>query len=60
MKVQVTLDFYDGSKSKSKIVQLDSIETTFLKLTLMNKDICGMSITKVESLHKIMDKTNEN
>ena len=57
MKVIVTLDYYDGSQSKSKLVQLDSLDITFLKLTLMNKDVCGMTVTKLENLSRIMDKT---
>jgi hypothetical protein len=56
MKVLVTLDYYDGRLSKAGVRDLDQIDTMFLKLTLMQKDVCGMSITKHDGLMRAVDK----
>jgi len=57
MKVICTLDYYDGTKSKiSKPVELDSINTMSLRLTLCEAGVCSLTITRLDGLPRIMEE----
>lgn len=67
MKVQITKDFWDGSKSKSKIVNLDGLSISALSFILMESGVAGITITRVENLNymiknltRIKDHENAN
>jgi hypothetical protein len=58
MKVEVTLDYYDGSKGRAKQVYIDEIDSFTLKMSMMQSGVCGVTITKANtSLEKIVNKT---
>lgn len=57
MKVIVTLDYWDGSRSRSKVVYLDQLDTTFLKLKLTEEGVASVTITNATKLGKIADMT---
>lgn len=52
MRVVVTLDKYDGSKSKTAELDLDGFGLNQLAFMLMNRDVCGATLTKVLDLRK--------
>jgi len=53
MKVLVTLDFVDGARSKTSEVYLDVIDTSFMRMTLMQQGVCGITITRCDRLAKV-------
>lgn len=60
MKVICTLDYVDGSKSKSRTMSVEQINTSFLLLTLMSKGVAGITITNVHRLDKLSDMLKED
>ena len=56
MKAEVTLDYYDGSKGKSKTISLDGFGLSQLSFSMMHGSVCGCTITKIEPLEKAVNK----
>lgn len=46
MKAYVTLDYWDGSKSKCREVDLDSTNIRALMFDMMVADVAGFTVTK--------------
>lgn len=53
MKVIATLDYIDGAESKSKLVYLDELNTTYLRLKLMEPGVASITITRADLLKKL-------
>lgn len=54
MKIILTLDYWDGSKSKSKTMYAEDLTGNLIALTLMGKGVAGMTITNADSLKNIV------
>lgn len=52
MKVLITLDTYDGSKSKTREVDLENVSGQQLMYLMMQADVYGVTITKADTLLK--------
>lgn len=57
MRVRITLDKYDGSQSKLKSCDMENISMPGLILSMMARDVCGITITKDVSLDKMIKLT---
>lgn len=58
--VILTLDYYDGRKSKaSKPVELESVGL-YLRMEMSHKDVASMTITKYIPLEKMVEKMVED
>lgn len=55
MKVVLTVDYYDGHTKVSKPVNLDELPTSQLKLLLMNRNACGITISRYDPLLKMAE-----
>jgi len=53
MKVIATLDYIDGSKSKSRRVYLDQLDTTYLRLKLCEPGVASITITRADLLTQL-------
>ncbi len=53
MKVEITLDRVDGSKSVSKTLSLDGTGLSQLSFMLASKDVIGCTISKKDALKYI-------
>ena len=57
MKCLITLDRYDGTQSKSIVVDdLGGISMSSMVFKLMQADICGFTVTKVIPAEKAVEK----
>ena len=58
----VTLDYYDGSESKTVLMDLDEVSTRIsgLMFKLMQANTAGITITKHVSPAKMVDKMINN
>lgn len=56
MVVNVTLDYFDGSQSKAKTCEAESIPLRELMFQLMSSEVCGVTITKVSGIIKAVDR----
>ena len=62
MRIQVSLDCYDGSKSQTKEIDAEDFQVRELMWRLMEADVCGFTVTTLDKpikLMKKMDKINE-
>jgi hypothetical protein len=59
MKAYVTLDYFDGSKSKCREVHLDSVNLRSLMFGMMAADVSGFTVTKKIDPMKIKEKMNQ-
>lgn len=56
MRVQVTLDYYDGSRSKITEVDLaDGASARDLVFLMMQGGVCGCSLTKCKAITKVLN-----
>lgn len=53
MKVIATLDYIDGKDSRSKLIHLDELNTTYLRLRLMEPGVASITITRADLLNKL-------
>lgn len=53
MKIQVTLDYIDGSKSKSADLWQDEFNTQWLLMRLSEPGVAGITITRKDILRKM-------
>jgi len=63
MKVICTLDYIDGRKSKTRTLDIEQVDTSFLRLTMMQQGVAGITITNVhrlEKLAKALDETTKD
>jgi hypothetical protein len=58
MKIIVTLDYWDGAKSKSKTMYAEDLTGNLIALTLIGKGVAGMTITNADSLKSIVRQMN--
>ena len=61
MKIQVSLDCYDGAKSKILEMDAEQLPTRQLMWEMMQSNVCGFTVTKLDmpiKLMKKMDKIN--
>lgn len=58
MKVNVTLDYYDGSASKAKTIEAETLPVHELMFKMMGSDVCGFTVTKLPTVKKLMEKMN--
>lgn len=56
MRIQITLDHYDGSKSKVTTVDLDGTGLNQIAFMLMNASVCGATITKCNSIVDVLQR----
>ncbi len=56
MKVEITLDFWDGSQSKTVTRSLDGTNITDLMFKLMSANVAGCTITKLIKVEKMIKK----
>lgn len=54
MKIQVTLDFVDGSKSKTADLWQDEFNTQWLLMRLSEPGVAGITITRKDVLNKYL------
>lgn len=59
MKVLITLDRYDGSQSQLKEVDLESVRMSDLVWQMMQANVCGFTVTKLDSASKMVRKLDE-
>jgi hypothetical protein len=59
MRAIITLDRYDGSQGKSKEIDLESFPMRELIYALMESDVCGFTVTKVNTPEKLIRKLDE-
>jgi len=61
MRVVITKDMFDGTKSKGKELYLEGASMSDLIFMLMTGDVAGLTITKADVLQglKHMEKDNE-
>lgn len=59
MKVTVTLDYYDGSQGKSVVIDAEDMPVRDLMFKMMNKDVCGFTVTKTEDVVRLMSKMHD-
>lgn len=59
VKASITLDFYDGSQSKSKEVFLEEVSMHDLIFMMMKAGVAGITITKIERLDKMLSHMKE-
>ena len=52
--VEITKDYWDGTKSKSTAFYLDSVSASELVFMLMEKGVGSITITKKTSLDRIV------
>lgn len=52
----ITLDYYDGTRSKAKKIDLDGFGMSEMIFLLMNRDVCGFTVTKENALKGLIDK----
>ena len=57
MEVLVTLDYYDGSQSKFVECDPEDVPARELMLRLMQRDVCGYTVTKVRGILKTVSLT---
>ena len=60
MEAEVTLDYFDGSKSKSRTIRLDGFGLQELAFAMMSGKVCGCTITKIVHIEKAIKKMREN
>lgn len=56
MKVLATLDYIDGAQSKTKLVHLDELNTTYLRLKLLEPGVASVTITRADLMQKLIRK----
>lgn len=56
MKVNVTLDYYDGSQGKMITIDAEDIPVRDLVFKMMQKDVCGFTVTKLVDMSKMNDR----
>ena len=57
MKVLATVDYIDGSESRTKLVHLDELNTMYLRLKLVEPGVASITITRADLL-SMLKKTN--
>lgn len=61
MKVKITLDFYDGRKSKVKDMDLaDGFSMQDLMFLMMRAEVAGMTITRARPLKDMVKHLKED
>lgn len=60
MKVNVTLDYYDGTQSKSITIDAEDMPVRDLVFKMMQRDVCGFTVTKSENLSKVVSKMEDS
>ena len=55
MRVIITKDYWDGSRSKTAKTDLDGFNMTQLAFLLMEKGVASITITQVENLQYMID-----
>ena len=60
MKIEVTLDKVDGSKSKSISMYADEFNTSFLVMNLAQPGNAGITITRKDVLTKYLRESKQN
>ena len=56
MKVQVTLDYWDGTRSKARDVDMEQISGRDLMFMMMEEGVAGITITKKLPVTKMVDR----
>ena len=60
MKVVITLDRYDGSKGKSREIDLENFPSRQMVMMMLESDVCGFTVTKLPSIKKLIQKLGES
>ena len=60
MRVFITKDHYDGSKSKIIETDLDGLPMSQLMFMMMSSGVAGITITKAFDIQKAVTKLEEN
>lgn len=60
MKAFVTLDYYDGTRSKAKLMHLDGVNLQQLVFQLMESGVCGFTVTKHDQLEQVVEKMTKD
>ena len=59
MKILLTLDFWDGTLSKSKTMYSEDLNSSLISFELMRKGVAGITITNANSLKTIIKELNQ-
>ncbi len=59
MKAFVTLDYYDGTRSKAKLMDLEGTSIQELMFRLMESGCCGFTVTKHEPMERVAQHMNK-
>jgi hypothetical protein len=60
MKIMLTLDYWNGSLSKSKIIDEEQLTSHAIITALLQSGVAGITITKCDSIKKTIEHLNKN
>jgi hypothetical protein len=59
MKITLTLDYWNGTLSKSKVMDAEDITSHKIIFALLESGVAGITITKVDNLFKVIEHLNK-